>query len=66
MVLPRMDVLVRLTSLILAVPILMFLSCSADEVLSGENAAGEQAEEVTRRRQKFFQSSAGYLSGDAE
>jgi len=29
-----------------------------------EQTAGEQADAVTRRRQKFFQSSAGYLSGD--
>lgn len=31
-----------------------------------EQASGEQGEEVSRRRQKFFQSSAGYLSGEAE
>ena len=31
-----------------------------------EQTAGEQAEVVTRRRQKFFQSSAGYLSGDEQ
>ena len=34
------------------------------EQTAGEQAAGEQADVVTRRRQKFFQSSAGYLSGD--
>ena len=27
---------------------------------------GDQAEEVTRRRQKFFQSSAGHLANDEE
>ena len=29
-----------------------------------EQAAGDQVEEVNRRRQKFFQSSAGFLSGE--
>ena len=29
-----------------------------------EQTAGDQVEDVNRRRQKFFQSSAGYLSGD--
>ena len=31
-----------------------------------EQEAGDQAEEVTRRRQKFFQSSAGHLANDNE
>lgn len=39
--------------------------CTAN-LVDLEQTAGEQAEEVTRRRQKFFQSSAGYLSGDDE
>ena len=31
-----------------------------------EQVAGDPGDEVQRRRQKFFQSSAGYLSGDDE